>query len=110
DGTDLESSVPILANGLFITTVGLDGEGAIDLDYGSGDITDHTFPSDDLEYLITNAPAVFRDGVVFIEVEQTHFPSPDIFAHAVDHDGSGMYFSKQGTQFRTEPLPPLDWK
>jgi len=31
------------AAGLFATAVGLDGVGAVDLDYGSADITDHTF-------------------------------------------------------------------
>lgn len=33
-------------DGTFLTLVGFDGIGAIDLDYGSADITDHTFTSD----------------------------------------------------------------
>ena len=41
-----DPKVSISALGLITTTIGLDGAGAVDLDYGSADITDHTFVSD----------------------------------------------------------------
>lgn len=34
------------SNGLIHTAVGLDAIGAVDMDYGSGDVTDHTFSTD----------------------------------------------------------------
>ena len=45
DGADA-LIVEVLETGLITTLVGLDGIGAVDLDYGSADITDHTFTSD----------------------------------------------------------------
>jgi hypothetical protein len=43
DGTE---GATIEAGGLISTLVGLDGIGAVDMDYGSADITDHTFTTD----------------------------------------------------------------
>jgi hypothetical protein len=45
DGADAKVA-EILESGQLFTLVGLDGIGAVDLDYGSPDITDHTFVSD----------------------------------------------------------------
>lgn len=42
----IEFTRPIQVDGLVYTLVGIDGVGAIDLDYGSNDITDHTFLTD----------------------------------------------------------------
>jgi len=57
DGIDIDTSGNITnagtiasgvvtITGLMNTSVGLDAVGAVDLDYGSGDVTDHTFVSD----------------------------------------------------------------
>jgi hypothetical protein len=51
------SSGDTTVSGTIYTGVGLDGVGAIDLDYGSVDITDHTFTTDgtgDAEFVIPN--------------------------------------------------------
>ena len=57
--TDAQAAIDEVATdtGLVETTVGLDGVGAIDLDYGSADITDHTFITDgtgDAEIVLPN--------------------------------------------------------
>jgi hypothetical protein len=57
DGTAFVFNDSVAVTGLFISTVGLDGVGAIDLDYGSADITDHTFITDstgDAEIVLPN--------------------------------------------------------
>lgn len=47
-------------NGLIFTTVGLDAIGAVDMDYGSADVTDHTFTTDGTG----DAEVVLPDGSI----------------------------------------------
>lgn len=59
--------------GTFITDVGFDGDGAIDLDYGSADITDHAFTTDGgvvtLDGSIDSSAGnlTLNDGVIFLK-------------------------------------------
>lgn len=46
DWSGLTTDADFTVTGTVITSVGLDGVGAVDLDYGSADVTDHTFITD----------------------------------------------------------------
>jgi hypothetical protein len=46
DWSGLTTSADFTVTGTLLTTVGVDGVGAVDLDYGSADVTDHTFVAD----------------------------------------------------------------
>lgn len=46
DWSGLTTSADFTVTGTLITSVGIDAVGAVDLDYGSADVTDHTFIAD----------------------------------------------------------------
>lgn len=57
DGTSFTIDKPFVVTGLVTTSIGIDGVGAVGLDYGSADITDHTFVTDstgDAEIVLPN--------------------------------------------------------
>lgn len=80
------SLMTIGKSGIVNTAVGFDGIGAIDLDYGSADITDHTFTSD--------GGTVILDGLVTVDVGldgagavDLDYGSGDITDHTFTSDG-----------------------
>lgn len=58
DGTDFSINKPIEVTGLVTTSVGIDGVGAVDLDYGSADITDHSFTTNDCTFIIDGGATI----------------------------------------------------
>ncbi len=66
------------AAGLIVTEVGLDAVGAADLDYGSGDVTDHTFLTDGtgtgemvLPAQAIDSTEILNDTIVPADVDET---------------------------------------
>lgn len=57
DWSGLTTSADFKVTGSLVVTAGVDGDGAVDIDYGSADITDHTFYTDstgDAEIVLPN--------------------------------------------------------
>ena len=82
DDSDNVSAIGTLGTtGLITTGVGLDGSGAVDLDYGSVDITDHTFTTDGTGTAEIVLPAGAIDGT---EILNDTVDSADYAAGSID--------------------------
>lgn len=83
DWSGLTTSADFTVTGILITSVGIDGVGAIDLDYGSVDITDHTFVTDGTGTAEIVLPAGSIDGT---EILDDTIDSADYNADSLDNE------------------------
>ena len=65
----------ITVTGVINTSVGLDAVGAVDMDYGSADVTDHTFTTDDMTFIMDGGITVSTGD--FIKIGTTQWNSAD---------------------------------
>lgn len=73
-------------SGLLFTAVGLDGIGAVDMDYGSADVTDHTFTADgttDADFVVPNT-SIGGAEIVNNTIDETQLAATITFAAADD--------------------------
>ena len=80
-------------SGLLFVTVGLDGIGAVDMDYGSADITDHTFTTDstgDAEIVLPN------DSIGDAELDWANMGQIAVPAGAGAANGTGVAATEYG--------------
>lgn len=80
-------------NGLIFTTVGLDAIGAVDMDYGSADVTDHTFTTDgtgDAEIVLPD------DSIGDAEIDWGNVGQLAISANAGAVNGTGVTVTEYG--------------
>lgn len=94
DGIDIDTSGNITnagtiasgvvtVTGLINTSVGIDAVGAVDMDYGSGDVTDHTFDSDGTG----TAEFVLKAGAIDgTEILDDTIDSDDYAAASIDNE------------------------
>ena len=73
----------IVSTNLVVAAVGFDGLGAVDLDYGSGDITDHTFITDGTGTAEIVLPDESIDGTEILDATIT---TDDMGSNSVDSD------------------------
>ena len=65
----------LTVTGVINTSVGLDAVGAVDMDYGSADVTDHTFTTDDMTLIMDGGITVSTGD--FIKIGTTQWNSAD---------------------------------
>ena len=86
DWQDFIESLSLTLSSLDITTLTtdtIDGNGAVDMDYGSGDITDHTFTTDGTGTAEIVLPAGAIDGT---EILDDTIDSADYAAGSIDNE------------------------
>jgi len=76
-------SATVSVTGTILSSVGFDGVGAVDLDYGSADITDHTFTTDGTGTAEIVLPAGSIDGT---EILDDTIDSADYAAGSIDYE------------------------
>ena len=61
-------SATVSVTGTILSSVGFDGVGAVDLDYGSADITDHTFTTNDCTFIVDGGITVSTGDTITLGV------------------------------------------
>lgn len=85
----LQADSDIQSDGTLLTAVGVDAVGAVDMDYGSADVTDHTFITDgtgDAEFVVPNGSIGTAEVTSTVTIDSDWDSVTEINAATTDAD------------------------